>query len=313
MKIKVGLVQEAPVFFDRAKTLAKIETLVAHHAAAGCRLLLFPESFVPGYPRGLDFGAVVGRRTEAGKALYARYYEESIDLHSEDRYRLESLAREYEIYLAVGVTERQALTGSLYCSLLYISPESGLMGVHRKIKPTGTERLIWAEAGGEALVSFATPLGRLGGLICWENYMPLARMAMYQQGVQIYLAPTADAREQWVATMVHIALEGRCFVLGCNQYIDFESYPEELRALFPDPDAGNCRGGSIIVGPNGSILAGPLWDTSGLLTAEIDLQQTIAQRLDFDPAGHYHRPDIFQFSVRDQPPILADQGRNSTS
>ena len=301
--LKVAVVQDSPVFFDKEATLRQMEKLVEACAQQDCQLALFPESFVPGYPRGFDFGAKVGRRTEAGKKLYARYYRESVDLDSPDRERLEKMAADHHLYLAIGLTEKSGSHGSLFCSLALISPDNGLLGVHRKIKPTGTERLIWAEAGGESLLAWDTAVGRLGGLICWENYMPLARMALYQKGVQIYLAPTADSRESWTASMRHIALEGRCFVLGCNQYFTRSMYPEDLQQWVQEEPEDMCPGGSLIVSPSGEVVAGPLYGEPGILTAEIDLEDTLSQKLDFDPAGHYHRPDIFQFSVTGQPEI----------
>ncbi len=303
MKIKVCLIQDSPVFFDKERTLQKLEELTHTHAQQGAQLIVFPESFVPGYPRGFSFGAVVGRRTMEGKELYATYRENSIDVNGPEIKRLEKLAQSEQVYLVIGVTEKNQVNGSLYCSMLYISPRAGMLGVHRKIKPTGTERLIWAEAGGESLVSFQTDIGKLGGLICWENYMPLARMAMYQKGVELYIAPTADAREDWSATMKHIALEGRCFVLGCNQYFTKSMYPESYQHLVKNEAEDFCRGGSIIVSPFGEVLAGPLYDESGAVIAEIDLDDVAKSKLDFDVVGHYARPDVFDFSVRDQPEI----------
>lgn len=184
MKSKVALIQDSPIFFDKAKTLDKVEALVIQHAQLGCNLIVFPESFIPGYPRGFNFGTVIGSRKPEGRELYAEYYNNSIDVDSEDITRLEKLAKQQSTYLVLGVTERQKNNGRLYCSMLYISPTSGLIGIHRKIKPTGQERVIWAEADGGSLVTFDTPLGIMGGLICWENYMPMARMAMYSKGVQ---------------------------------------------------------------------------------------------------------------------------------
>ncbi|MBT8282316.1 MAG: carbon-nitrogen hydrolase family protein, partial [Muriicola sp.] len=251
MKVKVGVVQDYPVFFDREKTLDKMESILSDHAKDGYQLMVFPESFIPGYPRGFTFGAKVGKRTEAGKSLYAEYHSQSVDLKGPDLKRLERLSKTYKTYLVVGITERSDTNGSLFCSMLYISPENGLMGVHRKIKPTGTERVIWSEASGEDLVTFNTGIGKLGGLICWENYMPLARMAMYQQGIEIYIAPTADARESWVVSMRHIALEGRCFVLGCNQYINRSMIPEKYQDLLTEEEEQMCPGGSVIVSPSG--------------------------------------------------------------
>ena len=214
---------------------------------------------------------------------------------------LTSIAKKSKVYLVVGVTERQSKNGSLYCSMLYISPKKGLLGVHRKIKPTGTERLIWAESDGKDLVSFDTKVGKLGGLICWENYMPLARMSMYQKGVQIYLAPTADGRESWISTMQHIAMEGRCYVLGSNQYFSKSMYPKKYKSLIDTAEDNICRGGSVIVGPNGQIIKGPIWDKAGALTATLDLDTLINHKMDFDAAGHYNRPDVFDFKVNGQP------------
>lgn len=265
--------------------------------------MVFPESFIPGYPRGFTFGARVGKRSDAGKDLYAEYLRQSIDLRSKDLKRLERLAQSHKTYLVLGITERSPDNGSLYCSMLYISPEKGLLGVHRKIKPTGTERVIWSEATGEDLVTFNTSIGKLGGLICWENYMPLARMAMYQKGIEIYVAPTADARESWVASMRHIALEGRCFVLGCNQFITKAMIPEKYHEWLTEEEEEMCPGGSVIVSPSGEVLAGPLWNTSGIVSTTIDLDDISRQKLDFDVNGHYSRKDIFKFKVKDQPPI----------
>jgi nitrilase len=307
MKVKVCLIQDSPVFFELEKTLEKVESLVRTHAKQGCELIVFPESFIPGYPRGFSFGATIGRRTDEGRDLYAAYHQNSLDLQSDQLYRLEKLARSENVYLVIGVTEKQRANGSLFCSMLYISPTEGLLGVHRKIKPTGTERLIWSEADGQSLVAVDTKIGRLGGLICWENYMPLARMAMYQQGVEIYIAPTADARESWTASMQHIALEGRCFVLGCNQFFQKSMYPEQYQHWVKDEVENLCRGGSVIVSPLGKIIAGPLYDQQGALMAELDLAEIIPAKLDFDVIGHYARNDIFQFRALKQPEIITEK------
>jgi nitrilase len=304
MKVKVGVVQDSPVFFDKEATLDKIESILREHSKEGHQLMVFPESFIPGYPRGFTFGARIGKRTEEGRDLYAEYRQNSMDLEGNSLKRLEKLAKSYKVYLVMGITERSSSHGSLYCSMLYISPEKGLLGVHRKIKPTGTERVVWSEASGEELVTFNTRIGRLGGLICWENYMPLARMAMFQMGVEIYIAPTADARESWISSMRHIALEGRCFVLGCNQFMTKEMYPEKYQPLIKEEDEKICPGGSVIISPGGEVLSGPLWNENGVLTATLDLSEIARQKLDFDVNGHYSRKDIFNYSVNNQPPIL---------
>jgi nitrilase len=296
---KICLLQESPVFFDKEATLTKAKVLVKQHA--DCDLIVFPESFVPGYPRGFSFGAVVGSRTEDGRELYAEYRRQSVDLAGEDRTRLEKMARESGAFVIMGVTEMDRSNGTLYCSMLYLSPTHGLVGVHRKTKPTGSERIIWGEAqepdmgadAGAWLVSVQSGFGRVGGLICWENYMPLARMELYQQGVEIYVAPTADSRTSWTATMQHIAMEGRCFVLGCNQYFTKSMYPDRYRALVADDNDDLCPGGSVIVSPLGEVIAGPLFGEAGALVAEIDLEDIARAKLDFDVVGHYARRDIY--------------------
>jgi len=303
MKVKVAVVQDSPVFFDLEKTIDKIENITKKYAQQGCELIVFPESFIPGYPRGFTFGAIVGSRTDEGRQHYTDYYNSSIDLESDHLKRLEKLATAENIYLVIGVTEKQNANGSLFCSMLYISPIKGLLGVHRKIKPTGSERLIWAEAAGESLVTFDTKIGKLGGLICWENNMPLARMSMYLKGVEIYIAPTADSREQWTATMQQIAMEGRCFVLGCNQYMTTSMYPEKYKQVIANQEENFCPGGSVIVSPLGKVIEGPLFDKAGVLVANLDLEDIKRSKLDFDVIGHYSRDDIFEFKVNGQPEI----------
>ena len=307
MKVKVCLIQDSPVFFDKEKTIQKIESLVKTHARQGCELIVFPESFIPGYPRGFSFGAVVGSRTEEGRKIYTEYHKNSIDLEGKELQRLVKLAKTEKVYLVIGITEKQSNNGSLFCSILYISPTDGFLGVHRKIKPTGSERIIWSEDDGKSLVSFDTKIGKLGGLICWENYMPLARMSMYQKGVEIYIAPTADSREEWTSTMKHIALEGRCFVLGCNQYYTKSMYPEKYQHLVENEPENLCRGGSVIVSPLGKVIAGPLFDEAGALIAEIDLDEIVHAKLDFDVIGHYSRNDIFEFKANNQPDIKIEK------
>ncbi|GAB3956251.1 carbon-nitrogen hydrolase family protein [Spirosoma harenae] len=296
MHVKVAVVQATPVFFDIQKTIDKLEALVMESAQKGCQFVLFPESFIPGYPRKFTFGASIGLRTDAGRELYKTYWENSFQLPSPELVRIEQIARENSVYLAVGVTERDALNGSLYCTLIYVSPTDGYLGKHQKIKPTGVERLVWAEGTGQdSLHVFDTGVGRMGGLICWENYMPLARMSIYQQAPQLYLAPTADARPTWPTTLQHIACEGRCFVLGSNQYFQASDYPQAYQKLLNDEEIILCRGGSAIVSPQGEFIAGPLWDQEGILMAELDLDEVLKSKLDFDVIGHYTRPDLFDF------------------
>ena len=301
--VKVGAVQATPVFFDLEKSIAKVVDWIEKGRAAGCQLLLFPESLLPGYPRGLRFDAVVGRRTEAGRDSWLDYWQNSVDLQSETLLPIQEAVKKAGIFVALGVTEREAVGGSLYCSLLYFAPDGSLLGSHRKLKPTGLERYLWAEGNGSSLHTYHTPLGKIGGLICWENYMPLARMALYQKGVEIYLAPTADTRPSWQSTTQHIALEGRCFVLAANQFIRKCDYPERYQKEIRDEPEVMSAGGSVIYSPMGEVMAGPLWNAEGLLTADLDFSLLAKSKLDFDVVGHYARPDVFKFAVPEQPEI----------
>lgn len=301
--LTAAVVQAAPVLFDREATLDKTCRLVHEAAGRGAQLVLFPEAFIPAYPRGLSFGAVVGSRSAPGRRIWQRYWANAVDVPGPAVATLGQAARQAGIYLAIGVIERDSAgsRGTLYCTLLYFGPDGRLLGKHRKLKPTASERLIWGEGDGSSLTVVQTEYGRVGGLICWENYMPLARMAIYSRGVDIYLAPTADARDAWQATLRHIACEGRCFVLGCNQFVTRSMYPAGLDPqgeLESQPEI-MCRGGSAIISPMGEVLAGPLFDQEGILLAELDLAEVVRGRFDFDVTGHYARPDVFRFEVRD--------------
>ncbi|NNF34782.1 MAG: carbon-nitrogen hydrolase family protein [Saprospiraceae bacterium] len=308
-KIKACLVQDSPVFFNKKATIEKMIRHIETAASSLVDLIVFPESYVPGYPRGFTFGADIGRRTDEGKELYRRYRDESIDLKGPELQLIEKACNAAGIYLVAGITESEGISGSLYCTTLYVSPSQGLMGIHRKIKPTAAERIVWAEGDGSTLSTFKTEIGIIGGLTCWENYMPAARMAMYKQGVQLYIAPTADARPAWVSSMQHIALEGRCYVLSCNQYVTKDNISDQFEdQLINFPDI-LCRGGSMIVSPNGEILAGPVYDRSELMIVEIDMDEISRSKLDFDPNGHYTRPDIFSFHVNGQPDPYIESGK----
>lgn len=294
--LRVAVVQAGPVFLDKQATLEKALCLIERAAKAGAKLILFPEVFFTGYPRGLGFGTAVGYRSDAGRELFARYYAAAIEIPGPETEVLAEAAGKWSIVLAAGVTERERsrTAGTLYCTLLLIDADGQLLGTHRKLKPTAAERIIWGEGQAPPKV-FESAAGRIGGLICWENYMPEARMALYRQGVEIYLAPTADSRDSWQATIRHIACEGRCFVLSCNQFMQKESYPEDLRAL-PELQAAPepfCPGGSAIIDPFGGYLAGPAWKKEKMLVADLDRRSLVKGKFDFDAAGHYDRPDMF--------------------
>jgi nitrilase len=315
--VRAAVVQAAPVLFDREASVEKACRLTTEAAAQGARIILFPEAFVPAYPRGLAFGTVVGGRTPQGRLTWQAYWEQAVDVPGPATEALGEAARQAGAILAVGVIERdsQFSRGTLYCTLLYFGPDGQLAGKHRKLKPTAAERLIWGEGDGSTLTVLDTEYGTIGGLICWENYMPLARMAMYGKGVGIYLAPTADARDSWHATLRHIACEGRCFVLGCNQFVTRAMFPPDLPGV-ADLDGQPeilCRGGSAIVSPLGDVLAGPLYDREGTLFADLDLGEIARSRFDLDVTGHYARPDVFQLTVdeRPAPPVRYTTGRVS--
>ena len=297
--VRVAVVQDCPKPFDLAGTIAKAEALTEKAAATGAKLIVFPEAFVSGYPKGLDFGARVGMRSPDGRDVFRRYYDSAIELQSDECRRLGAAARKTKTHLVMGVMEKDG--GTLYCTVLFFGPDGTLLGKHRKLMPTAMERLIWGFGDGSTLTVLDTPMGKLGAVICWENYMPLLRTAMYAKGVQIYCAPTADDRDTWLPSMQHVALEGRCFVLTACQHITRAAYDADHECALGDaPDTVLMRGGSAIVDPLGRLLAGPDFSGETLLYAEIDLEQVARGKFDFDVAGHYARPDVFQLSVDDR-------------
>ena len=303
LKYTAAVVQAAPVLFDLEKTLDKTADLVNQATQKGAKLILFPEAFISAYPRGLSFGTVVGSRSAIGRETRLKYWDSSIEENGPESERLGAMAKQARAFLVIGVMEKDTTSGTLYCAMFYYGSDGQYLGKHRKLMPTAAERIIWGEGDGSTLSSFDTALGKIGGLICWENYMPEARLAMYKKGVQVHLAPTADSRDQWQHTMIHTALEGRNYVLGCNQFVTKDMYPKDLPGiedLENQPDI-MCRGGSVIVSPMGEVLAGPLYNEEGILTAEISIDEVIKSKLDFDVIGHYSRNDIFDFKVKDQP------------
>ncbi|MCE2995236.1 MAG: carbon-nitrogen hydrolase family protein [Cyclobacteriaceae bacterium] len=294
-----AVVQTSPVFFNKAQTVEKIQSLIGEAARQKASLILFPEVIIPGYPRGLIFGTTVGSRSNEGREMFLRYWENSIVVPGPETDLLARSAKEAKAYVVVGVTEKDKVSDTLYCTLLYFSPEGELIHKHRKLKPTAAERILWGEGDGSDLQVLDTPIGKLGGLICWENYMPLARTALYQQGIEMYMAPTADCRATWQTSIEHIACEGRCFVLGCNQLMTGEHYPDDLKVqLLQPPSLITSSGGSCIISPFGKPLSGPLYDQEGILTAEIDQREIIKAKMDFDVIGHYARPDVFDLKVK---------------
>ena len=302
--IKVACVQAEPVAFEREATIERLAELVAEARSNGAQLAVFPEAFIPAYPSSVWARALAGWSEPGAKEAFALLARESLEVPSEAADRLAEIAREHEVWLVTGVTERDPEhPGTLYNTLLYHGPNGSLALKHRKLVPTNHERLVWGQGDGEGLRAFETGIGRIGGLICWENYMPLARFALYESGVEIYLASTADDGDSWQSTLIHIAREARAFVVSPSHFQRAASYPKDfpLANLLDGIDVVG-RGGSAILAPDGSYLAGPLYGEEGILYAELDPARLDEERQRFDPAGHYHRPDVLGLRVSPNPP-----------
>lgn len=299
--VRVAVVQSAPVALDLERTLAKVEDLAARAAEPGVDLIVFPEAFVSCYPRGISFGALVGSRTDEGRRMYRRYWESSITVPGPATDRIGRVAARHGSHLVIGVIERGGST--LYCTALTFGPDGSLLGKHRKLMPTGAERLVWGFGDGSTLPVYDTAIGKIGTVICWENYMPMLRMHMYSKGVEIYCAPTMAHSEGWVSSMRHIALEGRCFVLSACQYAERADYPDDYP--FEIEDDVVSAGRSVIIDPLGNVMAGPEASGEAILRADLDLGRIAEGKFDFDVAGHYSRPDIFNLRVdeRSKPPV----------
>ncbi len=297
--IRVACVQAEPVILDRAATLDKLAALTAETKANGARLVVFPETFVAVYPSSAWAKYLAGWADPRAKGAFAMLAREAVEVPGPAADRLGEIAREHEVWLVTGVNERDpANPGTLYNALLYHSPDGELAVHHRKLVPTNHERLIWGQGDGEGLRALQTSIGRIGGLICWENYMPLARFSLYESGIEIYLASTADDGDAWQATLVHIARESRAFVVAPAHFQRAASYPNDfpLRDELAELDVLG-RGGSAILAPDGSYLAGPLYGEEGILYADLEPQRLDEERQRFDPAGHYHRPDVLELTV----------------
>eukprot|EP00249_Psilotum_nudum_P010436 c22542_g1_i1 orf=575-1603(-) len=303
--IRATVVQASTIFYDTTATLEKAERLMSEAAALGSQLIVFPEAFVGGYPRGSTFGAVIGSRSAKGREDFRKYHASAIDVPGPEVDRLAAAAGKYKVHLVMGVIERSG--GTLYCSVLFFDSQGQYLGKHRKLMPTVVERIIWGFGDGSTLPVFETEVGRIGAVICWENRMPLLRTAMYAKGIEVYCAPTADSRETWQASMTHIALEGGCFVLSANQFCRRRDYPPPPDYIFegleedPLSDAVVCSGGSVIISPSGTVLAGPNYQDEALICADLDFGEIVRAKFEFDVVGHYARPDILSLSVRDEP------------
>jgi nitrilase len=312
MNVRVAVVQAAPRLFDLTETLNRFEALLARATIGGAELVVFPEAFIGGYPKGTTFGATIGERSSEGRALFARYRKAAIEIPGGPFTKIRNAVAGYQAHVVVGVIERCA--GTLYCSALLIAPDGTLLGRHRKLVPTGTERLIWGRGDASDIAIIDTDVGRIGLAICWESYMPLYRTALYQQGVQIYCAPTVDGRDTWTATMRHIGVEGRCYVLSANQFATRSDYPDDFPLPQPtslDPNTAIIRGGSCIVDPFGELLVAPCFNRQDVLIAGIDLDALEGAYLDLDVVGHYARPDLLRLHTGRLPVATGTQPARS--
>lgn len=287
---------------NKKATLEKVVRQIQEASANGAELIVFPESLVPCYPYGLTFGFTVGSRKEEGRKDWKVYYDNAV-LIPDDTVSLAAAAKKARAWVSIGVTERDPVNCSLYCTNLVFSPEGKLASVHRKIKPTGSERYIWADSHvPETYFPVVdTPWGRMGSLICWENYMPLARVALYQKGISLYLAPNTNDNPEWQDTIRHIAIEGHCYVFNVDQYFTRDMYPADL---LEQDEIGRlddivCRGGSCIIDPYGHCVTEPVWDREAIVYADLDMDKVPMSRMEFDATGHYTRPDILELKVHD--------------
>ncbi|KIO37613.1 carbon-nitrogen hydrolase family protein [Shewanella sp. cp20] len=298
---KVAIIQEAPCVLDKQGTIAKAVALIDSASAQGSELIVFPEAFIPGYPAwiwrlrpGGDWGIC--------EELHARLLQNAVDLSSDDLESLQAAAKRNAVTLVCGINERDNANSraTLYNSLVTIDPQGQIVNHHRKLMPTNPERMVWGMGDGHGLNVVDTPVGRIGSLICWENYMPLARYALYSQGVEIYIAPTYDSGAAWIGTMQHIAREGKCWVISCGVALERQDLPDDfpdVDRLYPADEAWINPGDSALISPSGEIVSGPLSKEKGCLIVEIDAQQAVAAKRALDVAGHYSRPDVFELSV----------------
>jgi nitrilase len=313
-KLTAAVAQAATVLLDTPATIDRALALMAEGAARGAQVLVFPEAFIGGYPKGADFHIYLGARTLQGRTEFKRYFDAAVTTDGPEIAKLAKAAAQHKMYAVVGIIERDG--GTLYCTAVYLGPEGRVLGKHRKLMPTALERLLWGFGDGSTIAAVETPYGKLGALICWENYMPAMRMAMYQQHVAIYCVPTADDRDTWASTMQHIAMERRCFVLSACQHLRRSQFPaDSMHNSLPEaPETVLMRGGSMIVDPLGKILAGPVYNEDALLSAELDLSVIPMAQMDFEPVGHYARPDVISLHVNTAPraAVTLDTGNGVT-
>ena len=298
---KIAVVQAEPVLFDKEASLEKALNLISKAAEQNAELIVFPELFIPGYPIGMTFGFTVGKRTEPGRTDWKRYSDSSIVVGDSDFNQLSSAAIQAKAYISIGFSERDAISGTLYNSNVIFEPD-GSYKVHRKLKPTGAERVVWGDADKGYFPITETPWGPIGSLICWESYMPLARVALYQKGITIYISPNTNDNPEWQATIQHIAIEGKCYFINADMLVRKSSYPQDLHeksAVDRLPDIV-CRGGSCVIDPFGHYLTEPIWDEETILYADLDMNLPTSCKMEHDAIGHYSRPDVLELIVQEK-------------
>ena len=298
---RLALVQAEPVMFEKKASLDKALALIREAAGHGAELIVFPELFIPGYPVGLTFGFSMGKRTEAGREDWKRYCDASVVRGEAEFQALSRAAADAGAYVSLGFSERDAVSGTLYNSNVIFEPD-GTWKIHRKLKPTGTERVVWGDADRDYFPITETPWGPVGSLICWESYMPLARAALYQKGVTIYISPNTNDNPEWQATIQHIAIEGKCYFINADMLVRKGSYPGDLNEKKTADTLPEivCRGGSCVVDPFGHYVTEPVWDEETIIYADLDMALPAASRMEHDPIGHYARPDVLELIVHEK-------------
>lgn len=298
---KLALVQAEPVLFDKAASLEKALSYIEEAAEKQVDLIVFPELFIPGYPIGLSFGFTMGKRTGSGREDWKKYYDASVVAGEKEFQLLSTTAKKHGSYISIGFSERDPVNGTLYNSNVIFEPD-GSYKVHRKLKPTGSERLVWGDANKDYFPITQSPWGPMGSLICWESYMPLARVALYQKGITIYLAPNTNDNPEWQASIQHIAIEGKCYFINADMIVRKSTYPawlSEQEAIRKLPDIV-CRGGSCVVDPYGHYVTEPVWDKEAIIYADLDMSLPVKCKMEHDAVGHYSRPDVLELRVTDR-------------
>ena len=299
-KCRIALVQAEPLMFDKEGSLKKALAYIDEAAGNGAGLIVFPELFIPGYPIGMNFGFSMGKRTEAGREDWKKYYDASVVAGGPEFEELADAAKQTGAYISIGFSERDAVGGTLYNSNVIFEPD-GSYKVHRKLKPTGSERVVWGDADKGFFPITDTPWGPIGSLICWESYMPLARVALYEKGITIYISPNTNDNPEWQATIQHIAIEGKCYFINADMIVRKSSYPagiNEQAVIDSLPDMV-CRGGSCIIDPYGHFVTEPVWDEETVIYADLDMTLPAACKMEHDAVGHYSRPDVLKLIVKE--------------